>query len=1220
MTADSHLPLTPAQRRLWTLAQLRPQDPFFSVPFAVAVDGPLDTAALGRALDELVRRHPALRTRIVRGADGEPVQCVDAARPAGTAVEADVVASGERAAELADDFARTPFEVDGGPLLRVRLLRLDDTAHRLLVGVHHIVFDGASLEVFTSELAALYEAFSKGLPPPPTEPAVDYGTFLAARTARDERARGENLRYWTERLADAPEVLELPLSGPRPARGGHEGGRRTAVVPHETTEPLRRLARARRCSLYMVLKAATDVVLSRYGGVDVLTGMAVSGRDTPGSAGLIGYLTRPVVLRGDLSGDPRFEELLGAVRGDLLDALDHADLPVDEVMDALGVSRDPSYHPLYQVMYTHQPAARVHRAGEAVFRAAELRLPTMKTDLAIDTVETDEGLLAVVDYRTELFEDAAAEQLLTCLRTVLERVGADPAARVSELLRPTEAELLRSAPDGGRTAGEAVEECVHTLVAEQVARTPDAVALSAGERSWTYGELDAAAERLADRLRHRGVGPEVRVGVCAPASFELAAAHLGVLKAGGACVPLDPALPAFLLRLAVEDAEVETVLADGVSFSLFDHTRVHVVELDVARSAVPDAPAASDDGGPDARARSAGPRDAAWVLRTSGVTGEPLPVVAEHRQLASRLRWAHRELPSGALDSVALQSPPDTPGAVFELFAPLTRGGRVLVPDGDAVSGTVYAAPSQLSAPGAAGAAFVLAGGEPLAPAQVRAAYDAGARAVHHLYVTAETAGCALAQPVGADDAVRTVELGVPAGATAYVLDALGRPAPPGVVGELHIGGPAVTRGYLGRPGLTAERFRPDPFTGSPGARLFATGDLARRTPDGRLLFAGRITEQALVRGVRVAASDVRAALLAHPAVVHAEVLADAGSDADAATTGTGDADANRTAAANGTVPATASPDATGTGDSTGGAGTGTRGGIATRARAAAGSGAETRAGAATGAGAAVPAETGGTDAEGTIAGMATSHVNRTAAGSGAAVAAGAGDAACGNGGAAGTGAERRTGVGAAAGAEAAVGTGDGTRAAARGGGLVAAAVVRPGSGVTADVLRTRLAETLPGFMVPAQLEVLDRIPLLPSGRTDRSGLVTALAEAAARRTAARSATGRPASSVERHVADAWEQVLGRAVGPDVSFFDAGGNSLLLIRLRDRLRTALERDVDLIDLFRHSTVRAMAALLAGANDAAGAAEDARPAASGRAQARQLAMKARGRTRTHGRTR
>ncbi|MFI6057618.1 condensation domain-containing protein [Streptomyces sp. NPDC051286] len=1033
------LPLTPAQRRLWALGQLRPADPFFSIPFAVTIEGPLDGDALQRALDALVQRHDALRVRIVRDADGEPVQRIGAPGP----VDLDrVEATEEEAAALADAFARTPFDLDGEPLLRARLLRLGETRHQLLVGVHHVIFDGASLELFTTELTALYDAFARALPDPLPQPSVGYGEFLAERTAQDEAARPERLAYWTQRLAGAPDLLELPLAGPRRSRAGHEGGRVTAVVPDSVVEPLRRLARTKRATLFMVLKAAVDVVLSQYGSTDVLTGMALSGRDTTESADVIGYLTRPVVLRGELADDPEFGDLIGRVRGDLLDALDHPDLLVDEVMDRLGIARDPSYHPLYQVMYTHSPAAPVREAAGARFGAAELRLPTMKTDLAIDTVETAEGLLALADYRTDLFDGAAVELLLARLRTVLERAGADPEARVSALLRTEGPAPVAAYED---------ESCLHQLVAEQIARTPDAVAVAAGARTWTYRDLDRAAGRVAVRLRALGVAPETPVGVCVPKSFALAAAQLGVVRAGGMCVPLDPGLPAFLLRLAVDDAGLTTVLADACSSALFDHTRVDVLdpEDDV-----------DDDESPDVVRVTA--RNAAWVLRTSGVTGEPRAVVAEHRNLVSRLRWAHRELPATTFDAVAQLGAPDSPAAFLELFGPLTRGGRAVVPTGGDEA-TVLAAPAELAGLLTGGAPVaVLTAGEPLFPGTLEAARAAGAAGVHQLYTCAETAGPALAGPAEAPEGegYGPLPLRLPADATAYVLDARVELAAPGAVGELHIGGPAVTRGYPDRASRTAERFLPDPFGGEPGARLFATGDLARQLPDGRVVFAGRAADRTLVRGVRVAALDAEAALLAHPDVVRAQVLTD-------------------------------------------------------------------------------PA----------------------------------------------------------------------------GGVLGAAVAVRPGTDLTVDELRTHLRDLLPGYLLPVRLHLADRLPLLPSGRPDRERIAKLLAETAAAQAgrSAEEADAQPVSDAERTVAGAWEQVLGRTVGASENFFDVGGNSLLLIRLRDRLRTALGREVDVVDLFRHSTVKTMAAFLGGAP-----ATDA-PSAAGertqsRAQARAEAMRARGRTR------
>ncbi|MBB1257771.1 condensation domain-containing protein [Streptomyces alkaliterrae] len=1093
------LPLTPAQRRLWALAQLRPNDPFFSIPFAVEIDGPLNEAALGRALDELVRRHPALRTRI--GHDdgyGEPVQRT--APPAGVpslAPRATSVSESEATA-VAAEFAARPFDVDGGGLLRVRLLRLDDTGHRLLVAVHHLVFDGASLALFVSELAVLYETFASdgerptGLPEP-----VDYGAYLAARTDRDQADRPENLRYWTERLAGAPELIELPLTRLRRPGAGHGGGRRTAVIPREVVEPLRRLARKRRCSLYMVLKAATDVVLGGYGTTDVLTGAAVSGRDTVESAGIIGYLTRPVVLRADLSDDPTFDELLGRVRADLLDALDHADLPFDDVMDTLGVRRDAGHHPVYQVTYTHQPAAPVHRAGRVVFRAEELRLPTMKTDLSIDTVERADGaLFALVDHRTDLLDAAAADLLLTRLRTVLERVAADPAARASALRRPSDEERRRLLGEWGAPAAVAASrepsQTVSALLAERAAATPEAIAVTAGPDSWTHRRLDAAATALAARLRDLGVGPEVPVGVCAPHSFALVAAHLAVWKASGLCVPLDAALPAFQLRLAIADAGLDTVLADPDAAALLDHTQVRVVELD--DHAWQFDPATTGIG---TTSDPAGPRNAALLLRTAGATGEPLEVVVEHRQLVSRLRWACRRLPADALAAMVPLGSPDASGAVVELFAPLAAGGRLVLPPGrpadaperspgEADPCGAVLSPAQLAEPPEGvdrhAVTHAVTVGEPVAAAQVRAARRHGLREIHQLYTAAETAGPCLGGPLdldGEQDTTRpeTAPLGAPADAAVHVLGRDGELVSPGVVGELHIGGAAVTRGYLGRPGLTADRFRPDPFASEPGSRLFNTGDLARHTPDGRLEFVARAEEWVRVPGgARVALPDVRAALLDHPDVAHAAVAA------------------------------------------------------------------------------------------------------------------------------------QLDGAGAAL--------------------LYAAAEPRLGAALDVEALRRHLAERLPDHARPARLELLTRLPSLPGGRLDRAALVTAIEKATEQRAVAGQTADRspgqtpapPTDATEALVAAAWEEVLGRPVGPDTGFFDAGGNSLLLIRLRDRLRAASGRRVEAADLFRHPTVRAMSALLAAPPAADSPAESG---GSDRGRARRGALSGRARARTtptHRRTR
>ncbi|RCG26208.1 hypothetical protein DQ384_30010 [Sphaerisporangium album] len=1077
MTTETHraVPLSHAQRRLWTLAQLRPGDPFFNIPFTVDVDGPLDMPSLRRAVEEVVRRHPALRTTIRRVGD-VPVHVTGDAPDLGGFELVDLadLPRGSRAARagaLVHAFAQAPFDLERGPLIRTRLLRLDERTHRLAVNVHHIVFDGLSLGIFTRELATLYGAFAQGLPSPLPEPGADYLAHAARRASPDSPGTGAELRYWTRRLAGAPETIELPASRPRPAATRHAGALRSRLIPKEVVEPLRPLARRSRATMFMVLKAAFDVLLAHYGTRDVLTGVALSGRDSGESAGLIGYLAKPVVLRSDLSGDPAFRELLARVRGDVLDAHDHADLPFEAVIETLGVALDPSHHPLYQVMFAYEAEPAPHAAAGASFTVVPLRPETMKVELSLALTDTNDGLLAEMDHRTDLFDAATVDAMLARLETVLERAGRDPDARASELTALDAAERLRAAAEwgaaewgaagwsaGGRDPGEATRpaekplpppgaepvharagEPVHRLVERQAAATPDAVAVEAAPDPWTYRELDAAAGRIADHLAGLGVGTETRVGVSLPRSPEWVAAILGVLKAGGTCVPLDPSLPAFRVRTTVMDAGIEVVLAGPRTEAQFAGARTRVVRCDLSDETI--------FGGPPAPRPDVAPGDAAFVLYTAGVTGEPNGVVLEHRNLANLLRWARRDLPAGTWEATPLLGSPGSGAALIETLAALTGGGRVVVADGGAAraasSATVICAtPSLLArilAQGGLGPSVrtVLAHGEPLAPALARAALAAGnVEEVRSVYGTTEASLWSLTGR--ADDGEASI---VPAGrpldgTAAYILDDRLRPLPPGVTGALYIGGAGVARGHLD-PRQAAERFVPDPFSEVPGARMVATGDLARRGPDGRVHIAGRAAHAVYRRGSRVEAGQIEAVLLEHPGVAAAYALVRPADDPPA---------------------------------------------------------------------------------------------DEPAPGPGPSAADGA---------------------------------------------LVAAAVVaRPGTGLTPAELMPHLRGHLPGALMPERVVVTESLPLLPSGRPDPSWVFEALARAPV-------ATGDepPASAGERAVAGAWAAVLGRGVGVNENFFDAGGNSLLLVRLRDRLRDSLGKDVHLVDLFRHTTIRAMAGAL-----------------------------------------
>ncbi|AXB42534.1 non-ribosomal peptide synthetase [Amycolatopsis albispora] len=1011
------IPLSAAQRRLWVLAELRPDDPFYSIPFAVDLSGELDVPALERAVAEVVRRHPPLRSSIERDATGELVHRVHPAGP----VSIPVVEPG-----IEDRFAAEPFDLADGPLFRTALVRYGPRSHRLLVNVHHIVFDGPSLHLFMAELTASYEG--KPLPELP----LSYADCLRSQPS-------PSVRYWTERLAGAPETVDLPLDRPRPAASEHRLARHSRLLPQEILDPLAVLARRNRATMFMVTKAACDVLLRQHGATDVLIGVPLAGRDTAEAAGLIGYLTRPVVLRTTLSDEHAFTDVLRLVREDVLDAHTHGELPFDAVLPALGVARDPSYDPFHQVIFGYVGRLPVTGAGGVEFRASYLTVPTTAVELEVTVHETDGGLRADFDYRADLFEPVTIERMAARLETILRRAGADPLTRVAELILPDGAEYEQAVVTWNDTRADYPSgRGIHELVEDQAERTPDAVAVEDGGRKWTYRELEERANQVAHQLHALGIAPETPVGVSLPRTAELLAVLLGIFKAGGVYLPLERSLPVNRLRAMVEDAAPAVILADDPSIESTVDFGVPVVH-----------PAG---GGPAERVRypvEAG--NAAYILYTSGSTGGPKGVVLEHRNLNNLLTWAHRELGTAAFASVPFISSLSFDVSMWEIFTTLTCGGTVLIAEDafDLRAGTpvslLTAVPSihaELLKLGGvpSSARTIVSNGEVLPPSVLADLAGLGtADTIYNMYAPTETTTFSLFNVVRPGE---PIPLGRPmANTMAYVLDARLRPVPPGVVGQLHLGGAGITRGYLNKPSLTADRFLPDPFTTEPGQRMYATGDLVRHGPDGRVLFVGRVDHQVKLRGARIELGEVEAALRTHPAVGEACAVVLRGS----------------------------------------------------------------------------------TDS-------------------------------------------------------------------------LAAAVVARGE-VDPAALRDHLRELLPGYMVPDRITLAGALPLLPSGKLDRKRITQDLA---AEPVAVDEDP--PAGEVERRVAEAWTAVLGQPVGANRNFFEAGGNSLALITLRERLRADLGKPVRTVELFRHPTIRAMAAFLAN-----GDGETERPDLTGRVRARRAAI-------------
>ena len=880
------LPLSFAQERLWLVDRLQPGGSVYNVPAAVRLRGDLDGHALERALGEIVRRHEALRTTFAVHA-GAPVQVISPF--AGFALPVDDLAALDEAAREAEvrrrahDDATQPFDLSGGPLFRARLLRLADDDHVLLVCMHHVVTDGWSMGVLFRELSALYKTYKNGeesvLAPLPVQYA-DYAVW--ERRQLGGEALEPHLAYWRERMAGAPALLELPSDRPRPAVQSHLGAQVPVDLSAELLARLEALGRGEGATLYMVLLAAFSVLLAKYAGTeDVVVGTPVAGRTRREVEGLIGFFVNTLVVRTELDGDPPFREVLRRVREATLGAYEHQELPFERLVAELQPERSLARSPLFQVLFALQNADA--SGGElAGLRTEGLQAETDTAmfDLALMLAARDGGLGGAITYATDLFDRGTIARISGHLERVLEQVTGDPTLRLSELrlLDEDERQLLEAW--SGTDAPYPADACIHQLVAEQAARTPDAVAIVHERDALTYAELDARANRLAHHLRRLGVGPEARVGICHPRGVEMVVSILAVLKAGGAYVPLDPAYPPERLAFMLADSGMTVLVTQDALLGVLPvDDSVRVVSVDAAAAEI----ARESTDAPEAAVH---PRSLAYLIYTSGSTGVPKGVAIEHASAVAMLAWAWGVYSAEELGAMLASTSICFDMSVFELFAPLTRGGRAIVVDNalalaDSAAAeqvrmidTVPSAMAALLKTGGLppGVRTVCLGGEALSPELVDELYARGVERVYDLYGPSEdtTFSTFALRRAGAP-----ASIGRPLpNSRAYVLDAALRPVPAGVAGELFLAGRGLARGYLGRAALTAERFIPDPSGRAPGGRLYRTGDRVRWRADGTLEYLGRLDQQVKVRGFRVEPGEIEAVLRRHPAVADCAVVA----------------------------------------------------------------------------------------------------------------------------------------------------------------------------------------------------------------------------------------------------------------------------------------------------------------------------------------------------------
>ncbi|WP_324197356.1 non-ribosomal peptide synthase/polyketide synthase [Nocardia cyriacigeorgica] len=1167
----ARIPLSPAQQRMWFLNRFLSEDTGVgdavdNIPVALRLTGELDRAALAAALTDIVGRHETLRTVYPDGPEGPEQRILPAAggHAAGPAIVLRTeTATATELSQRLTALAAEPFDLTTETPLRAALFTLAPTDHVLALVLHHISADGFSLGPLARDLMTAYSARRDGYAPAWEALSVQYADYTLwqhDRADSDEHRRA--LEHWRRTLDGLPEQLELPTDRPRPAVTSHRGATFRLRIDAELHSELRELARKRETTLFGTVHAALAVLLSRLSGsTDIAIGTPVAGRGAPELDGLVGMFVNTLVLRTHIDTRLRFETLLDQVRAVDLDALSHAEVPFDQLVDLVAPTRARNRHPLFQVALTFQNfALPALELPELTVRPLEFDAGAAKFDLQFTVRESDpdgraDGMDIDITYATDLFDADTVAVLGRRFTQVLAAVAADATVVVGDIQMLSAEEQHRALYEWPVTGDDrAADGTLAERFARAAALDPAAVAVRADHRTLTYAELDDWSNRLARRLIAAGVGPETLVAVALPRSAELVVALLAVVKAGGGYLPIDPAYPADRIEYVLDDARPVCAITSATTELARGWFGGPVIDIAVTDPADPEnagqgrcAPIGDAD-----RRAPLDPAATAYVIYTSGSTGRPKGVVVPHRNVLRLLDNTQRHFEFGPSDVWTLFHSYAFDFSVWELWGALLHGGTLVVVDyytsrspqqfrellaaeGVTVLNQTPSAFYQLAAADLAEPAhddlalrYVIFGGEALEPQRLTgwfARYQRTPRLVN-MYGITETTVHVSYRPIEAGTGSASVIGGALPGLAVRLLDDRLRPVPVGVPGEIYVSGGQLARGYLGRPALTAARFVADPYAAD-GSLAYRSGDLARWTADGELEYLGRADQQVNLRGFRIELGEIEAALLDEAALQDLSAPAD-----EAARPGTA-LPLDRSALFDGAAPGRAALD-----DGTTGPAEASR---PDEASVDGGPGDSSRASS----GAALP---GGADS-GRAGAVPNAGANGSAASAG----------------------------GRAVVREAAVVVRTDLADEAR----IVAYLVAPGA-VDLAALRQGLARRLPEHMVPAAIVRVERIPLTVNGKLDRAALPAPVFEGTAYR--------KPATPAEEIVAGVFAEVLGlgtgagHRVGADDDFFDLGGSSLLAAKAAARIGAAFGRTVGVRALFEHSRVAELAAL-AGADDA-----------------------------------